>query len=328
MHFKSAVILCMLYFVTVTQSAGINKRQAKDIVSLFKEYETYKNEIPKQNIWDLGLKLGMKSMSHFTYNTDVSDAHKAQDLLILLADNDKSSDCWQKENVSSFEVTIIVTVFRKFDQKRNNDGLIDYEELKDLIASLSLGQKFKDDLAGQFSTNDKTINAVELVKAYLEVKPQDGSLDKIHIDELAKLKENKTGNQINPLGITDFFIKLSIVGEDLKDLLSFTTTREAALELQELLVVIAEYSKGEKDEAIPVNIVRQIVWQFDQIDKDKDGLLNTNELKKINSGNFEDKDLEKFFKDHDTNKDSYVDIIEFLYALIDEDKGLPSINKF
>ncbi|XP_050427245.1 uncharacterized protein LOC126837379 [Adelges cooleyi] len=172
MHFKNAVILCMLYFVTVTQSAGLNEQQAADIVDFFNDFETTTNEIPKEDIVSFGIDIGMKDMNDFTYNEALTDAQKAQDLLILLANNDKTSDRWTKKNVSSFEVTIIVTVFRKFDEKVVNDGLIDYNELKNLVDSLSLTQEFKDDLKGAFDTDDTAINAAELVKAYLSVKPR------------------------------------------------------------------------------------------------------------------------------------------------------------
>ncbi|XP_050427125.1 uncharacterized protein LOC126837313 [Adelges cooleyi] len=328
MHFKSAVILCMLYFVTVTQSAGLNERQVGRIVILFKDHESLTNHVSREAILDVIEELGMKDKSGFTYNTDVSDARKAQDLLIFLADNDKKTDCWKENNVSSYEVKIIVTVFREFDKKGKHDGLIDHDELEDLITALSLGEKFKNDLAHEFSTDYKTINAAELVRAYFNVKPKDGVLDKTQVDELVKLKDNQIGNHINPEAITAFFLKLSILKEDYKGHLVFTPIRPVALEVQELLVVSAEYTKKDKVGtdylSIPIRTVRDIVSQFAEADEDKNGKLDESELEKITlSLDSKDQasttDFNSLLRAHDTNGDKHFDIAEFFLAIMSPD---------
>ncbi|XP_050440702.1 uncharacterized protein LOC126845817 isoform X2 [Adelges cooleyi] len=277
MHFKTAVILFALYFVTATQSVGLNMRQIEIIDYLFtihcvgnifkgenveielrncmKNFSHSENEEEHENCIDdssmedivkMGLEISMNSILDFEYKEGRTDAQQVQDLLVFLANTEKKFDDFTSQSFSSYEITVFVGLFNKCDQSGKHDGLLDYKEVIQVIDALNLEKCVKENLEGAFE-EDETFNAAEFLYEFLKVKPEGRGLEMYQVQEMIDLHKNHKikGDHIDPVEIKNMFTKLSIVNDDYEGLLVFhpNPTRKGPLELQELLIVLAEYNK-------------------------------------------------------------------------------------
>ncbi|XP_050440985.1 uncharacterized protein LOC126845949 [Adelges cooleyi] len=253
MHFISAVILCALYFVTVTQSIGLLKVQIKHIVAVFSGYKDCKNEIPMKEVLDMTKMMGVKNMT-FEFKKDMNNNQNLQDLLVFLANSEKKTDRWTFRMLTSFEVQLLVSLFEARDRMGNNDGLLEYSEVLQVIDALVLESKVRMLLKAEFQEGDETINAVEFLNGYLAAKRSGKGLDKKQIDELIKIKDHKkVGERLDPVEIKQFFINLSLVKDEYKSHLDFKTTRTVQLVLQELVVNSSEYYYRHINEVTNIN---------------------------------------------------------------------------
>ncbi|XP_050440954.1 protein PFC0760c-like isoform X3 [Adelges cooleyi] len=247
MHFISAVILCALYFVTVTQSIGLFKVQIKHIVAVFSGYKDCKNEIPMKEVLDMTKMMGVKNMT-FEFKKDMNNNQNLQDLLVFLANSEKKTDRWTFRMLTSFEVQLLVSLFEARDRMGNNDGLLEYSEVLQVIDALVLESKVRMLLKAEFQEGDKTINAAEFLKGYLVAKKSGKGLDKKQVEELNNIKNHKKVDEhIDDVEITNFYKKLSIVKDEYNSLVDLKTTRTAPFVLQELMVNSSEYYYREID---------------------------------------------------------------------------------
>ncbi|XP_050440981.1 uncharacterized protein LOC126845947 isoform X16 [Adelges cooleyi] len=241
MHIKSAVILCALYFVTVTQSIGLSKGQLEHIVKLFCEYKKSNNLIPMEGVTALMEKMRVENNSDFKLNEDKTNDQNAQDFMVFLATNEKGTDSWTDQSVTSFEVLILVSLFDKRDRMGTPDGLLNYEEVMEVVDALILTSEIRKFLGGEFHEGYE-YNAVEVVDGYLTEKTDGKGLDYNQIKQLNIIKDfKKDGVHIDDVEITTFYKKLSLVKDEYKSLLDLKTTRTAPLALQELMVNSSEY---------------------------------------------------------------------------------------
>ncbi|XP_050423698.1 uncharacterized protein LOC126835265 [Adelges cooleyi] len=172
MHFKTAVILCALYFVTITHSVGVNQDQVKMIVEFVKPHENAIDQIPPEKFEEKFREMGVKDVTGFTYETGTKDGQKVQNVMVFLAKNNKTSDDWKILRLSTYEVTIFLSLFRHHDKiGDDNDGLVNSKEVQNIIKDLSLNENEKNRLAGKFK-GDVTINFAEFILGYLDVKPE------------------------------------------------------------------------------------------------------------------------------------------------------------
>ncbi|XP_050427191.1 uncharacterized protein LOC126837345 isoform X6 [Adelges cooleyi] len=247
MQFKSAVIFCALYFVTVTQSVGLNKDQVQKIVIFFKGHGKPISKIPNEGIEKLVDDFGMNNFSDLNYNNGMTYAQKVQDLLVFLANYDKRFDDWWKESIlSSYEVKVYMGAFNIYDLNGTHDGLLDFNEVRQVIDVFNLDDADKNRLAAAFDKSDVAINASEFLLGFMREKTEGRGLDVDRIQDLIDLHNNHRthGDHIDSDKIKEFFKKLSIVKNDHEDqLLDFKSIRTSAFELQELSVVSAEYNK-------------------------------------------------------------------------------------
>ncbi|XP_050441037.1 uncharacterized protein LOC126845993 [Adelges cooleyi] len=269
----------------------------------------------------MGKKVGVHDISHFEYQQDMIDARTLQDFLVFLASNDKFFDNWNLSRLASYEVGIYVGAFNECDRRSQHGGLLNSDQINEVIDALileedfrkSLSEKFNKDLAENIFPADKTFNASEFIKGFLEVKPNGRGLNKKQSQDMIDLYMNgdRLGDHIHPAEIKKFFQELSIVKEEYEDrLLEFQSIRKAPFQLQELLLVLAEYNKvaDEQTETVyPTDSVRDVLWDFNNNDRDRDGLLSKTELKGVGKRHFN-------FDQFDVDGDSYLNIAEFLMS--------------
>ncbi|XP_050424718.1 uncharacterized protein LOC126835897 isoform X3 [Adelges cooleyi] len=318
MHFKRAVILCALYFVTMTQSIGLTRSIIEKIVVEFERFENSVDQISPNEIEKIINDMGVQDLSGFTYEADTKDGRKVQQLLVLLAKTDMPSDHWLKRRFATHEVTIYLNLFRYHDENGGvEDGLLDFKELKNVIQALSLNEDEKESLAKTFK-GDLTINFAEFLLAFVDIKPEGNGLTEKHIKELVLIKDtNVVVPYINNTYVTEFIKKLSIV--DVQDMnWTFERFQNYALECQELVVFAAEYNKTaevEHELVIPTSEVRVKLSDFAFHDKNFDGLLNGIELDEFVRNHFKGDTVGALLKCGDINDDNSFDIVELFVVI-------------
>ncbi|XP_050439923.1 uncharacterized protein LOC126845316 [Adelges cooleyi] len=257
-----------------------------------------------------------------------------------MAGKDKHLDNWKLQSISSFEVQMYVGLFNKFDPWFDYSGLLNYDEVKNVVKALTLEEDVKKQLVDEIRkifkvlmkdsaedslilTTSETMSAPYFLMAFLKVKPKGRGLNKHHVQELIHFHKNNkiNGDQIDPVAISKFIKKLSLVQEEHEDVLVFDSRRKTPFQLQELLLVLAEYNKGASEENGPVystDSVRDILLHFSNYDVDKNGLLSKEELKKIQEPRYQIEDVDTTFKELDTEDDEHLYITEFFMAVFVE----------
>ncbi|XP_050423632.1 uncharacterized protein LOC126835231 [Adelges cooleyi] len=322
MHLKSAVIFCALYFVTTTQSVGLNRGVINRIAFEFKAGENTVDYISPNKIMEIVKQIGVEDLSEFTYEPDTKDGLKVQKLLVLLAKHNKKSDHWLKRRFATHEVTIYLNLFRYHDKHGGDeDGLLDFEELKNVVKALSLNEDEKERLANPFE-GDLTINFAEFLSVFVDIKPVGNGLEESQIDELILIKDDKVdGDFISATKITEFILGLSIINDHDENLV-FDRIQNSAFELQELVLVAAEYNRTADKNTRKVyssEIVKKVIAEFHKFDKDKNGKLCKEEAKDIEKSYFLDlKHVGSLIDTYDTDKDEMLDDVELFKLMFKE----------
>ncbi|XP_050427420.1 uncharacterized protein LOC126837522 isoform X12 [Adelges cooleyi] len=321
MHLKCAVILCTLYFMTATQSMGLNEDQVKNIVNTFKRHNNRIDLITSALCREYNLD--------FEHKRDRNGAEKVQDLLVFLASNDKINDNPKLQSLSTYEVKLYLGLLNKYD----HSGLLNYNEVKNVIGALNLEQEVEKKLVEEIDNIfiiliqdsiavsvlhilSETTNAPKFLEVFLKVKPKGKGLNKKRILELINLyKSHKiAGDYIDPVEIAKFFKNLSIVKQEHEGLLVFDSIRTAPFQLKELLLVSAEYNKEANQENGPVystDSVRDVLWNFSKYDVNQNGLIDKEELKGIEERHYQDEDVDSIFEDFDIDRDQHLNIAEY-----------------
>ncbi|XP_050424573.1 uncharacterized protein LOC126835795 [Adelges cooleyi] len=320
----------------MTQSVGLNGEQIDMLRPLFTKHTKGIEFISKNEIVNIGQRIGVDNFSDFDYDRDVTIARKLEDFLVFLANNDKITDTFTR-NLSSFEVRLYVGMFREKDQR--GDGLLTYTEVLEVIKPLHL-DKWTNRICLVRSVNQCTIdgfkkdektNALEFLYRMWAIKPEGKGLDRSQVQEASDLQKHHKNiyhDQIVPEAITLFLKRASIVKEDYEGKLAFGSKRKSFLELQELLVVSAEHKNNTKIKPVYSTCsVRYVIWDFFQRDTDKDGTLNKDEVLRLvicymDAWNKENRNIDTFMLAHDSNRDGHLDIAEFFKALFQENISL------
>ncbi|XP_050424236.1 uncharacterized protein LOC126835597 [Adelges cooleyi] len=231
MYFKIAVTLYVLYFVTATQSIGLNGDQLTEIGDLYNKYNNGMHNISKDDIEEIGESFGIANMSDFDYKEGESNARKLQDLVVYLANNDKNTDNIKKISMSSFEVRLHVGIFREYDLKGDHKGLLDLDDVKKVIVALDLAvwnnsisyRPAEQCILIVLKEKTKQINALEFLDRIWAVKPNRGTgVNRKQVEDLMTLHNDKTiDGHINPVGIMELFKKISIVKKRLRRPIGF-----------------------------------------------------------------------------------------------------------
>ncbi|XP_050427190.1 uncharacterized protein LOC126837345 isoform X5 [Adelges cooleyi] len=228
--------------------------------------------------------------------------------------------------LSSYEVKVYMGAFNIYDLNGTHDGLLDFNEVRQVIDVFNLDDADKNRLAAAFDKSDVAINASEFLLGFMREKTEGRGLDVDRIQDLIDLHNNHRthGDHIDSDKIKEFFKKLSIVKNDHEDqLLDFKSIRTSAFELQELSVVSAEYNKDVDIKAgsvLTTAVVRFLIWQFNTHDDNKNGLLGTVEFKKLSKHHFPNEDgsliVWKFDTDGNTAKHNVNEISLISYVPI------------
>ncbi|XP_050429652.1 uncharacterized protein LOC126838912 isoform X2 [Adelges cooleyi] len=252
MHFIIAVILCALYFVTMTKSVGVNLEQVKLIVDLVKESEITVDKTTPQQFRAKLVELGVDNVEGWKYEAGTTDGQKTQSVMVYLAKNNKTEDKWVTRSLSSQEVIVYLSLFTYQDKQGSiEDGLLNPDEVKSVIQALGLNQAGKRSLEWFFQ-GDETVNFAEFLFGFLTVKERgieglDRGLDMNQIIYLSNnILQNKRNDIIQSLKIITFIHGLRIIiGKH--DEWEFERFQKWPLEMQELVVVSAEYNTTAND---------------------------------------------------------------------------------
>ncbi|XP_050438730.1 uncharacterized protein LOC126844518 [Adelges cooleyi] len=302
MHFKSAVILCALYFVTVTQSIGLHSYQ---IDQLILKQNVYKDTIPNEEIIAYFAEVGYTgdvkpfekktfeekqhcSLIKWKQNEFVVNNKTMAEFLILLADNNKKTDSWMVEGFTTYEVKLFVRMFNVQDKEGEHDGLLDKAELIKLLNDkFILTESHKENIINEF-TDGKSINILPYLAAILKYKNKyRHHLNKAQIDKCHDVYK-KSKKHLNRKKQSELFQDLYIVSMRYEHLLDIKHERPAH-ELQEILIFYSEYSRINDLTAPVISNVRHQMWDFNYYDKNLDGLLVNQEL--VDLGTY----VEKYF---------------------------------
>ncbi|XP_050425293.1 uncharacterized protein LOC126836158 isoform X2 [Adelges cooleyi] len=335
MYFKSAIILSALYFVTVTQSIGIDGNQIKKIKNLYDNLVNEIEHLSKENMENMGSSIGMDNMLEFVYRENVSNDRKLLDFLLFVANYDKQDDILENRSISSYETRLYLGLFRDIDQMGNHDGLLGHADVKNVIEALDL-KNWSTHRSNSRSLSERLlhslkrpkINALEFLNRIWIAKPDGNGLDQKQVQVLIDFHNGNINNgHIDADAVTQFFKNLCIVKSDYRGQFAFgSKRRNSFLELQELLLVLTEYSNVEKTGTVYSTIsVRYILSIFSKRDTDKDGLLNKDDVSNIASSyprTLNQEKIDYYMLENDINNDNHLDIAEFFLTLFKENVNL------
>ncbi|XP_050437988.1 uncharacterized protein LOC126844142 [Adelges cooleyi] len=290
MFFKIPVLLCVLYFFTVAWSYGLDKDQIDELVVLYQKHDkaqssNIKNEaiFPHEDT--------VTYLEQVKYTGDIERFQKKKpkskqkefvvnnktmpQFLIMLANNNKTSDCLLNEGLTSYEVNIFMEMFIIHDKRR--DGVFGEKELDVLLNAQFIGGHkviMMEKLAKKVP-----VNALLYLEAILKEKPRfHQHLNKAQIDKCHALYDSSK-NHLDRKKQKALFETLNIVPDKYHYLLDMKSARPATHELQELLVFLSEYDNDFVKTEPFIAHVRQYVHDFSvYYDKDRDGLLNIQEF--------------------------------------------------
>ncbi|XP_050441521.1 uncharacterized protein LOC126846276 [Adelges cooleyi] len=284
MHLKSAIILFVVYFFTSVWSVGLNEDQINNCIELYKNRKDihYIQSIP----YLLGTVFRIQNAENvFTYNPEEVDYIHFSKLFLVFAY--KGTKDWFEYNMlTSFEVHFYLKMFIRDVQSLNQHGYLTRHQLSVVFEHLYLNVDEKAiNLVNKIIDGDK-INPPEFLLIMLEVQPEGNGLNQAQIEEfitLYTLPKTETGS-INPLKIHNIFKEFRMAIESYVDLMIFESNRPAAKELMELMLVTAVRSRTvneNEDEVLSTNEVKSLIYDFKQLDTDKDGLLCNNEAEVV-----------------------------------------------
>ncbi|XP_050426137.1 uncharacterized protein LOC126836615 isoform X2 [Adelges cooleyi] len=327
MHLKITVILCALYFFTVAKSTGLNEKQINVFVETIKKIKYSKvaggDQIFRQMSVQLMLSLSYTDFNEtFPYTIDINDK-TAPGYLMDLAVMDKGTDDWKVKCFTSQEVNLFVIMFITADQKKKiPQGLLTQHMLRNLIdAQLKLETGIKEKIKKEFKDGE-LINAPKFLAAIVKHKPVGRGLNVEQVMKCIDLYNNHLDGDgcIKSEEIIKIYEKLNIVTNIYNYQVAFESKRPAALDVQELLIVLADYN-NEESGVLSSKAVRDISWEFKKLDKNKDGVIGKPEIIKIVENlNLNVMDSIKTALDHDGAKPK--NIAEFFLLI------LSALNRF
>ncbi|XP_050439017.1 uncharacterized protein LOC126844686 [Adelges cooleyi] len=173
MHFKSALIIYALYFVTSAWSVGLNSDQLIELKTLVRNYKK-SNRVDKIGFAkDVEKTLGMKwenAESMFEYNSNDPDLHC---LLKTLANMDKSSDKTEVKILDFQEVNFLLDNFNAVSRSRRQQRFRTRQQLFQVFyfwrgMNRALSGKLRELESGRRA--NYVVNAVECLWFMLEIK--------------------------------------------------------------------------------------------------------------------------------------------------------------
>ncbi|XP_050419780.1 uncharacterized protein LOC126832829 isoform X1 [Adelges cooleyi] len=132
MHFKIAVILCALYFITSAWSNGLSKAQIETVAKMYKG-----NEKSLKKICKMAEHFGIKNPKLFECGPENPESTVLEKFLIALATDDNTIAGESKEGkvIDADTVVLYIELFHSFDVDGN--GVISGEECPNLVKILT-----------------------------------------------------------------------------------------------------------------------------------------------------------------------------------------------
>ncbi|XP_050422370.1 uncharacterized protein LOC126834474 [Adelges cooleyi] len=179
MHFKSALIVCVVYFLTSARSGGLNSDQLKELDKLFAIQKEVTGGISEKEIAQIVEKTSGMEWKNlgimFKYNSNKRDFTNFQDLLEKLADIDKTSDTTEVETLKSFEVNFLLDKFMELYEFNKQPGYLTVQQLLKVFDYWRKQNNFLKELFKELEYKKGVgceINAVEFLLIWLEIKTE------------------------------------------------------------------------------------------------------------------------------------------------------------
>ncbi|XP_050421148.1 uncharacterized protein LOC126833704 [Adelges cooleyi] len=293
MHFKSAVIVCALYLLTSAWSIGLNSTQLSEIINLYESHKMSASPITSQNITKL-LKesFGIQKPEEL-FDCDSNGVYYVdlKELLLTLAYEDKKKhDSFETKMLTSFEVEFFLSLFIEHVNITDQNGYSGPEQLPSVLKDLKLNNTEIENIIEKLKDKKKTvqfvINEADFLLTMLETKPEGYGLVRQQIEKFIDLFNNcpKTVyGGIDPLEIQKIFIEFGMADPKHDSKFLFKSSRSAAKEIMELMLVTAERSRTIHTEhtargVLDTDIVQMFLSNFVKFDVDSDGILSHEEF--------------------------------------------------
>ncbi|XP_050441583.1 uncharacterized protein LOC126846315 isoform X1 [Adelges cooleyi] len=283
MHFKSIVILCVVYFFTSVWSTGLDESQLRTCIQLYNNRE---NPLCIQEITNLlATECGIQSPENvFENNPEKLDYIQLNNLFLALAYKGTSHN-FEHKMLTPLETDLYLKMFTRNVENSKQPGHLTRYQLSVVFDHLCLNveEKIKAENVANEIIGDDPINAPEFLLIMFKILPEGNGLNKSQIKEFInsyRLHETQSGS-FDRLKIQNIFKDFHMVDKAYEDLMLFEFYRPVAIELMELMLVTAVRSRtvNENDKALSINEVRLLISVYTKFDTDQDGLLSSNEAK-------------------------------------------------
>ncbi|XP_050434888.1 uncharacterized protein LOC126842072 [Adelges cooleyi] len=288
MHFKSALIVCAVYYLTSAWSIGLNSDQLQLLNKQFENYKKAKNGISEEQIAQFvyetfGMKWDDPSII-YGYDSDEYDSTNLFYLLRALAEHDnKSSDKFKGNRLTPFEVDFFleefVTCIGSYEQPR-------YLALQELSKAFQYWKTMNDALNAKLEKlksekgDDYVLHAGEFLLIMLEIKPVGRGLTIAQIEMFDTLYEaHKTSGSVDRVACEKVFEELGITVNDELELL-FNSQRPAGILLMDLIILAAERNTAVEENELSVLSLCEVISainEFQMLDGNTNGVLSPNE---------------------------------------------------
>ncbi|XP_050434182.1 uncharacterized protein LOC126841644 [Adelges cooleyi] len=267
MHFKSAVILCAVNFISSVWSIGLNKDQIEICIRVNDNSNpgTFTRNITDEGYYNLAIKKAFLELAY----TDK-----------------KELDSFGVPMLTTIEVEFYLNKFNEHLQLNGQNRYLTEGQLSVLFNQLHLTEGEKAMVEHLAEGKRGKVHSAAFLSIMLEILPEGNGLNEAQIEEfimLYRFHDVKTG-RIDPLKIQNVLNKFHMAIEPLEQSMLFKSDRPFAKVLMELMIVTAERFRtdNENDEIVlSTKEIRSMISAFIERDQDKDGMLSENEAKKF-----------------------------------------------
>ncbi|XP_050444100.1 uncharacterized protein LOC126847748 [Adelges cooleyi] len=332
MHFKSALIVCVVYFLTSAWSVGLNSDQLIELNKLFGNHKKCTHGVDEEDVSKVvreffGIKWKRPEIN-FAFYPNEPDSINLSNLLRVLAEKDKRSDNIKAKIHKYFDVNFFLDEFITVCESYDQPGYLNLQQLSEVFSywetiTVRLNEKIKElKIAIGGNAHRHLINAADFLLIMLEIKPVGNGITPAQAEKFGRLyEEHKTPGlviTIDPDESEKVFNELGITIDDELKLL-FISNRPAEILLKDLILAAAERTGAFEEEKLRVISTSEVVYainDFNVTDADKDGLLSPHEY----SGH--EDDLDSILKPMEVSEE----VIEDLQIYLKKFDGKKKLN--
>ncbi|XP_050444492.1 uncharacterized protein LOC126848034 [Adelges cooleyi] len=288
MHFKSAVILCAVNFISSVWSTGLNKDQIEICIRMsdpsnpgILHYIRIIKDLMKSGF---GIE---KPEEIFQHDPRDYYCHTFKRAFLALAYSDnKTSDSFGVPMLTTFEIEYYINKFHEHLQLNGQYSFLSKEQLLDLFGKLHLTEDEKAKAESLANREGDKIQSAILLSIMLEILPEGNGLNEAQIEEFIELYryQDTVTRCIEPLKIQNILNTIHMAIEPLEESMLFKSNRPFAKVLMELVIITAERFRtdNKKDEIVlSTKEIRSLLYEFTERDRNRDGVLFGNEASKF-----------------------------------------------